>query len=357
VDVSIDDLVRNSEAYQDRAVRTTGRLELYTAQMRSRLYMLKGAFGDSVLVNPVPDVAGEFENEAGMRWLGREVEVTGLFSVGSYSGPTEQRFLITFWSYTGPPEKELKGPIASKPVTLEALVTRPGSHDGQTVRVVGKFRGKNLYGDLPARSEQRSSDWVIKDDLFAVWITGKKPKGSGWDLDASLKRDTGKWIEVIGQPQTRGGVTYIKAIQLNLTSPPTPTADAQPPPPPPERPKVPPVVVFALPLEGEQEVAQDSRFVVQFSKDMNEESFRGHVVLRYAGPVRPGDRPFVGLRMSYDGGRRALTVDPGDVLRPGRRVEILLLPGIADIDGLQLTPRPGHPASDAVETLSFQVGL
>src|SRR5262249_16618903 len=193
-----------------------------------------------------------------------------------------------------------------------------------------KFRGKNLYGDLPARSEQRSSDWVIKDDLFAVWITGKKPKGSGWDLDTGLKRDTGKWIEVIGQPQTRGGVTYIKAVQLNLTTPPTPTADAQPPPPPPERPKLPPVVVFALPLEDEPEVAQDSRFIVQFSKDMNEESFRGHVLLRYAGPVRPGDRPFVGMRMTYDGGRRALTVDPGDVLRPGRKVEILLLPGIAD---------------------------
>jgi hypothetical protein len=34
-----------------------------------------------------------------------------------------------------------------------------------------------------------------------------------------------------------------------------------------QRPKVAPVVVFALPLDGEQEVASDARFIVQFSKE------------------------------------------------------------------------------------------
>jgi hypothetical protein len=223
--------------------------------------------------------------------------------------------------------------------------------------VVGKFRGRNLYGDMPSKSGRDSDDWVIKNDVFAVWVTGKKPKGSGWVLDSGLKRDTGKWIEVVGRPETRGGVTYVRAMQLALTSPPTPTAEAQPPPPPPEKPKVPPVVVFALPLDGEAEVPEDSRFVVQFSKDMDEQTFKGHVVLRYVGPVRPGDRTFEGLRLSYDGGRRALTVDPGDVLRPGRQIELLLLPGIADVDGLQLIPRPGRQIDGAVDLLHFQTGL
>ena len=50
--------------------------------------------------------------------------------------------------------------------------------------------------------------------------------------------------------------------------------------------------------------------------------------------------------MTYDGGRKALTVDPGDVLRPGREVEILLLPGIVDIDGLRSSRRA--PAATAV---------
>jgi hypothetical protein len=61
--------------------------------------------------------------------------------------------------------------------------------------------------------------------------------------------------------------------------------------------------------------------------------------------------------MTYDGGRRALTIDPGDLLRPGRQLELLLLPGIIDIDGLELIPRPGKPPEMAVDVLRFQVGL
>ena len=86
-------------------------------------------------------------------------------------------------------------------IAWRALVTQPGhAATGKLVRVVGKFRGKNLYGDLPARRARERGDWVIKDDAFAVWVTGKKPKGKGFELDASLKRDTDKWIEVVGRP-------------------------------------------------------------------------------------------------------------------------------------------------------------
>jgi len=177
-----------------------------------------------------------------------------------------------------------------------------------------------------------------------------------WGLDANLKRDTGKWIEVIGRPETRNGVTYVRAVQVRLTDPPRPTADAAPPPPPPERPKVPPVVVFALPLDGEGDVPSDSRFVVQFNKDMDEASFTGHVMLRYAGPTLPGDREFDGIKLTYDQGRRALTVDPGDVLRPGRQIELMLLPGIADVDGLTLIPRTGLQVEGAVDVLRFRTG-
>ena len=121
---------------------------------------------------------------------------------------------------------------------------------------------------------------------------------------------------------------------------------------------MPPVVVFALPLDGDSEVPRDSRFVVQFSKDMDEATFAGHVLLRYAGPVLPGDRAFDGVRLNYDEGRRALTVEPGDVLRPGP-------PDRAD-------PAAGHrrhrrPAArrratargdgDAVDVLRYLVGI
>ena len=343
-------------AYSNRAVRTTGRLEMSPAIQQRRTYILTDSAVDNALLVPVPEIAPEFESD-GMRFLGRQTQITGLvqeLSTG-LGDPNQPRIAITFWQFVGPPE-EVKGPIKFVDVSLEKLVSRPGRSDGQTVRVVGKFRGKNLYGDLPARSERASGDWVIKEDVYAVWVSGRKPKGSGWELDANLKRDTGKWIEVIGRPETRNGVTYVRAVQVRLTDPPRPTADAAPPPPPPERPKVPPVVVFALPLDGEGDVPSDSRFVVQFNKDMDEASFTGHVMLRYAGPTLPGDREFDGIKLTYDQGRRALTVDPGDVLRPGRQIELMLLPGIADVDGLTLIPRTGLQVEGAVDVLRFRTG-
>jgi hypothetical protein len=294
--------------------------------------------------------------------MGKEVQITGVAKPVSSSQVQDQGIPgaaligIQFWGFEGPPERVSAETIRKAvPVTLEALITRPGARDGQIVRVVGKFRGRNLYGDLPSRSQRERGDWVIKEEAFAVWVTGRKPKGKGFDLDASLKRDTGKWIQVVGRPKTIGGMTYLLALEVTLGKAPSATADALPPPPPPERPKLPPVIVFALPLDGEDEVPPDSRFVVQFSKDMDEDSFAGHVLLRYAGPVRPGDQPFNSVKVTYDRGRRALTVDPGLALAPGRQVELVLLPGIADSEGISLTGRTITPAG-VTDLLHFQIG-
>jgi len=353
VDVAIDDLVQESTAYVNRAVRTHGRLEL-GFDSTQRAYLLRGLLYQIRIV-PVREVQTEWE-QAALQMMGRDVEITGVFlETGQVQG-SNPAFGVQFWNFTGPPEKEPTGEIKAPEVSLEKLVSNPGKRDGQMIRVVGKFRGRNLYGDLPVRTQRTTADWVIKDDLYAIWVTGKKPKGAGWELDSGLKRDTGKWVEVIGKPETVRGVTYVKAVRIQLTTPPSARADVKPPPPPPEKPRKPPVVVFALPLDGDGEVAQDSRFVVQFSKDMDETTFNGHVLLRYTGPVLPGDRAFDGLKLTYDRGRRALTVDPGDLLRPRRQIELILLPGIADIDGMTLIPRTTSQKADVVDVLRYRVG-
>jgi hypothetical protein len=61
------------------------------------------------------------------------------------------------------------------------------------------------------------------------------------------------------------------------------------------------------------------------------------------------------VRLTYDGGHRALVVDPGDVLRAGRVVELLLLPGIVDMDGMPLEPRAARPVGSVVDVLRYQV--
>jgi hypothetical protein len=351
VDATISDLVANPESYLQRAVKTRGTLEMGMSLGKS--WILKDTFGAEITLRAVPEVEDAFQVEA-RTWAAREVQVTGVFNRGEAAKATAP-YGVQFWKYLGPPDIKA-ATLKADEVTLEDLVSKAGKLDGKTVRVVGKFRGRNLFGDLPARSERDSADWVIKDDLYAVWVTGKRPKGSGWELDLGLKRDTNKWIEVVGRPETVGSVTYIRALSVVLGGPPHPTAEAAPPAPPPARPKVPPVVVFSLPLDGERDVPSTGLFKVQFSKDMDEESFRGRVLFRYAGPRLPGDREFAGLKVSYDGGRRALIVDPGDVLRPGRLVELRLLSGIIDMDGLPLSPRPGRePGAATADMLRFQV--
>ena len=375
VDVSITSLVEQPSAYDGKAVRTKGRLEPMMSGGQSGVYKLADGLAYSIYIVPVREVASAWESEA-LRMTGRTLEVTGLFNAGTGgvgadlpAGNGTRPSVLQFWKYLGPPE-EVKGEIKAESVSLESLVSRPGRYDGRTIRIFGRFRGKNLYGDLPSHSERDSHDWVIKDDVFAVWVTGRRPKGPGFELDADLKRDTEKWMEVVGSPETVRGVTYLRALKVSLGGPPpanvasgtgaiSSTGATAEPAPVPEKPKVAPVVVFALPLDGDAEVPSNGRFQIQFSKDMDGASFKGRVVIRYAGAPRVGDRSFDGAKMTYDEGLRALTVEPGDVLRPGRGVEIVLLPGIKDIDGLELVARPGKESADAgvIDVLRYRVLL
>lgn len=352
VAVSLDDLLQMPESYFNKAVRTRGQLDMLPS-MSSQRYSLRGTFGGRVFLSPMAEAANEFEAQA-PRWLGREVEVTGLFGGGTDPATGLRTLYIAVWGFLGPAdEKAARGPVTD--TTLEELVTKPGKLDGKLVRVKGQFRGSNLFGDLPASSRKRDSDWVIKEELFAAWVTGRKPKGSGWVFDAGLKRDTGRWLQVTGRVATEKGVVTLDAAEVSLTREPGPAVQAaQPPPPPPPRPAKPPVVVFSLPLDGEREVPVNTVFQVQFSRDMEEHSFKGRVVLRYAGRPQPGDRDLDAVKVSYDLGLRTLKIDPGDLLRPGRVVEILLLPGIVDLDGVPLQTRPGLAPGGATDVLRFQ---
>jgi hypothetical protein len=356
VEVSVDTLLQMPESYVDKAVRTRGQLEMEpsTGQI---VYSLRGTFGGRLYLYPTAEAGADWEQEA-RRSLGKEVEVTGAVGVGNNQTTGQRMVYLLLWGFLGPPD-EKRARSDSAQVTLEDLVTKPERHDGKMVTVKGQFRGGNLFGDLPSASRQRSSDWVLKDDVFAVWVSGKKAKGSGWTLDPGLKRDTGKWLQVTGRVLVNGPVVTIQATDVVLSKPPSAIpqgpAQAQAPPPSPPKPKKPPVVVFSLPLDGERDVPPDAVFKVQFSKDMDEPSLKDRVVFRYAGRPQPGDNALDAKRITYDLGLRTLQVDPGDLLRPGRVVELLLLPGIVDLDGLALETRPGRSAGAATDVLRFQV--
>jgi Big-like domain-containing protein len=357
VEVSVDDILSMPESYVDRAVKTRGELEMVPSTGRVQ-YALRSTFGDHLYLYPTAEAGQDWERDA-RTWGGKEVEVTGAVGMGTDQTSGQRITYLLIWGYLAPQaDKKGQGP-ASEKVTLEDLVTKSQQYDGKTVSVDGQFRGSNLFGDLPSASRKRSSDWVLKEEVFAVWVSGKKAKGEGWTLDPGLKRDTGKWLRVTGRIRVEGPFVTIQATDVVLSKPPSERVAAveaaQPPPPPPPKPKRPPVVVFSLPLDGERDVPQSGVFQVQFSKDMDEDSFKDHVIFRYAGRPQPGDNPLDAEKIAYDGGRRTLQIDPGDVLRPGRVVELILLPGIKDVDGLPLETRPGKNPGQAADVLRFQV--
>jgi hypothetical protein len=243
--MELEEIARGVGNYRKKAVRTKAVVDGFGGGY----YLLKGPGAARVLGIPVPELASEVNN-----FLGREVEIVGLVRtlpdkqaclpcVGTPCMPEskcEDPLLTALPDHQGsmPPQSitfwkivdltDLRGvlPGSQEYLTVESLVFNPGPLLNRKIRVLGQFRGRNLYGDLPPKSERGPLDWVIKDGAYAVWVVGKSPKGSGWSLDVTLKSDTGRWIEVTGKPETIDGVVYLKAQGVRLAK--------GPPPPPPE---------------------------------------------------------------------------------------------------------------------------
>lgn len=342
VDTSLADVAQSPGAYAGKAVRLRGRLEVLAAD-RTAYRLSDGAH--TLAAVPETEIAAFIQPQVAA-WKGQEIEIVGFLRRSEEAFAGDIGHLLSFWECTpGRPAVAVEG----QRTTLAALLTMPASSLGETVRVIGKFRGRNLFGDLPRRSKP-PGDWVIKDDRYAVWVTGKPQTDEGFALDPGAPADTATWLEVVGTPRVQGGRVTLQARSVAVVPPP-PGARALPPRQASGR-ETPPAVVFALPLEADP-VAPDSRFIIQFSKAMEEESFKERVRVRYAGAAGEGD---FRVTARYDQEHRSLVVDPGVPLRVGARVEIALLPGIIDADGMPLEPRAGRQAEGAVDVLRYTVG-
>jgi hypothetical protein len=351
IDTTVKELIEEPGGFASQPIRVRARLE----RAEGGGYRLADDDA-SIVVTPEPGLATLLRASA--QWVGHEIEITGrLRRQGNPSGPAAAPslpsttalgdYFVSAWDCQGP---EAAQATEGQAVTLEALVSNPAAYEGEVVRVVGKFRGRNVHGDLPAKSQRHDTDWVIKSDRYAVWVTGHKPEGEGWALDPQTA-SSGEWLEVVGRAVARKGATYLSATRVAITAPP-PGAHVRPARMVVARSSVAPVVVFTLPLEGEA-IEAGGRIVIQFAKNMDEESFRNRVRLRYVGrgSAAPTD---LAVRTFYDESRRSLVIDPGRRLEAGRELEVLLLPGIIDLEGMPLAPR--QPVEGAVELIRYVVG-
>jgi hypothetical protein len=308
----------------------------------------------------------QLEREGAKVWLvpgatgklpdpGKDAEVTGTYvDVGRLErtdvrvtgdlATLSQRILKREWPAPG----ELLVVIVDSATAAEPLsapsvrhvAIEPGRYVGQEVTVVGRFRGKNLYGDLPEAIGKGRWDFVLQSADASIWVTGRRPKGDGFDLNVENRVDAGRWLEVAGVVKEERGMAVLEASAIRSGRPPaesTPEAVVRVPVvlPPPE-------VVFSAPTQGETDVLPASKVRVQFSRDIREDSVKGGVAVAYAGVTVPP--PAFTLR--YDAGRRVLEITFAEALSPFANVQVVLKETIVSSDGQALKPY----------TLAFTVG-
>ena len=340
IDVPLAELGANAALLEGRAVRVRG---LVDAREGASLALVDG--DARVPAVPEPEIAA-LVHAASRDWPGEEVELTGV--VRRTAGPGGEAVpAIAFWQFEGP-EREAAKTEDARTVSVRALVETPGALADRVVRVVGKFRGRNLFGDLTGPAPR--GGWVVKSRRHAVWVVGRRPAGRGFRLDPDLARDTTQWLEVVGTVEAADGRTVLRARSVALAPPQTFVWSG-----PRLRPDPHPDVVFTLPLADEAVSARDGRLLVQWSAYMDEETFEGRVrVFVGRGSAAPA-RELSRARLAYDDVRRTLIVDPGERLPEGGLVEVRLLPGIEDVYGAVMSPAIATTPDGALRVLRWRV--
>jgi hypothetical protein len=222
---------------------------------------------------------------------------------------------------------------ASMP-TIRGLALEPWKYEGQPVTVTGQFGGRNLLGDLPASPAKTKYDFVLRGTEGAVWITGLRPKGKGFDLNVDARVDTSRWLQVTGAVKRERGLVLIEARTMVPASAPSTRVVIDEPPAPPKEPGE---VVFSSPTDGETNVAGATPIRVQFSRGVDPRSLDGRLRISYVGgePVSPEATAVV---WSYDAATRAISARFSKPPEPFRTVKVELLEGVTTFDGAPVKP-------------------
>lgn len=231
----------------------------------------------------------------------------------------------------------MDSPLPEVP-SLRALALAPERYIGKGVTVTGRFRGANLLADLPQGAGTKGRwDFVLQSADAAIWVSGIRPRGKGFDLDINARVDTGHWLKVAGTLRRDGALPWIEANSIAEATAPTETvvevAVAPPPQPVPE-------VVFSTPTADETDADRAAPIRIQFSRDMDGKTLSGRVKVSYAGQA-PAGAPAVPptSTVRYLDGNRALEIKFAAPLDRFRQVKVDLLDGIlSNVDNQPLAP-------------------
>jgi hypothetical protein len=225
-------------------------------------------------------------------------------------------------------------PPSATTATVRAIALEPWKFDTQKVTVIGNFRGRNLFGDLPGAPGKSRYDFVLRGVEGAIWVTNLRPRGSGFELDVNRRVDSDRWIEVTGTIVRERGLVSIDATRMTLSKAPqateAPAESAAP-----TLPLEPVRVVFSSPLDGETDVTPSGVIRIQFSRGLSEASLAGRLRVSYVGAPADSTLP---VQTTYDGANRALIVKMAQPFEAFRTVKVEILDGIKAFDGAPVTP-------------------
>lgn len=226
----------------------------------------------------------------------------------------------------------------SSTASVRALTLEPWKFEGQTVTVVGNFRGRNLFGDLGGSPNKSKFDFVLRGSEGAIWVTNLRPKGDKFDLDINRRVDSDKWLEITGKVVHDKGLVSLEATRLKLTKAPEAAAENDEPAAPP--PQLDPVqVVFSSPTEGETDVSRAAPIRIQFSHGLNEKSFAGAIRVSYFGAAPAGSPPAsLPFDVTYDAASRSIQIKMKQPLESFRTVRVELIEGAKGYDGAPVAP-------------------
>src|SRR5215470_8249161 len=219
--------------------------------------------------------------------------------------------------------------------SIRSIVLSPNRYVEQKITVTGQFSGRNLMGDLPDAPAKSRYDFVLRSADAAIWVINMRPKGKDFDLALDARIDTNRWLTLRGTVQHGRGLQWIdaEAGSLALAKPPTETPVEEPirvpAGPPPE-------VVFSAPTEEETDVSTNTHVRIQFSRDLDQSTIKGHVRVSYlrAQSAERGepDTPPVEFTSQYNPASRVLELRFNKPLERFRTLKIELLDGILGTD-------------------------
>jgi hypothetical protein len=340
-------VVASSDAQPTRRLATVASLRQYPGYYHLQNVLVHGEFveGPRVLLRggerDIPVLLNDAKTTTGL------AEVRGqLLDVGRLE-PTDPR-LSSYDSARDPdtwprPGEELVLSVTAvaeaqlaTTASVRGLALQPWRFEGQVVTIVGQFRGRNLYGDLPSAPAKSRYDFVLRSADAAVWITDLRPRGRGFDLSVDARVDTGRWLQVTGKvAQDRSLVTIAGSAVSATTAPEAAPVEeeAAPPPPPLETAEV----VFSSPYEGEIDVRVTSSIRIQFSRGIDPKSIDGQIRVSYVGGAPEGAPPLE-FQHVYDAGTRAIELRFAQPFERFRTLRIELLDGLKAFDGAPVQP-------------------